>query len=85
MQPNLQIGTDILKMANMSSRDFLIETAIHLYDIGRLTLGQARRIAGLDQISFQKEMSKRDVLIKFDVEDFEDDLISIEAYKKMKQ
>ncbi|MGH1434029.1 MAG: UPF0175 family protein [Lewinella sp.] len=81
----LIIGEDVLLNAKMSPDDLLIEIAVHLYDIGRLTLGQARNMAGLDQISFQLEMSKRDVLIKYEYEDFLDDLDSIKAYKEMKE
>lgn len=81
----MTINEEVLLNANMSAEDLLIEIAVHLYDIGKLTLGQARDMAGLDQISFQQEMSKRDVLIKYDQEDFMDDLAAIKAYKEMKQ
>ncbi len=81
----LMINEEVLLNANMSAEDLLIEIAVHLYDIGKLTLGQARNMAGLDQISFQQEMSKRDVLIKYNQEDFMDDLDAIKAYKEMKQ
>ena len=37
-------------------------------------MGQAKKLAGLTQISFQKEMAKRNVLIKYDIEDLEKDL-----------
>jgi predicted HTH domain antitoxin len=37
-------------------------------------MGQAKKLAGLTQIEFQKELSKNGVLIKYDIEDFEKDL-----------
>jgi predicted HTH domain antitoxin len=80
----LIIEEDVLLNANMSPEDLRIEIAVHLYNIGKLSLGQARNMVGLDQISFQQEMAKRDVLIKYGHEDFMDDLDSIKAYKKMK-
>lgn len=80
----LMIEENVLLNANMSAEDLLIEIAVHLYDIDKLTMGQARKMANLDQISFQQEMAKRDVLIKYDHEDFMDDLDSIKAYKEMK-
>lgn len=73
----VQISEDILSNARMTPHELLIEIAVHLYDIDKLTLGQARRMAGLDQISFQKEMAIRNVLIKFDVEDLMVDLETI--------
>lgn len=81
----LMINEEVLSSANMSAKELLIEIAVHLYDIGKLSLGQARHMAELDQISFQQEMSKRNVLIKYFHEDFMDDLESIKAYKEMKQ
>ena len=77
----VHIEQDYLRMAKLSVEDFLVEIAAHLYNIGKLTLGQARKLAKLDQISFQKELSKRDILIKYEEEDLLDDLASIQAYK----
>ncbi len=74
----IKISAEVLKNAKLSEQDFLIEIAVHLYNIGRLTMGQARKFANLDQISFQKEMSKRDVYIKYGIEDLEDDLNTIQ-------
>ena len=37
-------------------------------------MGQARHLAGLDQISFQKELAKRDILIHYTEEDLNQDL-----------
>ncbi|MCG8327855.1 MAG: UPF0175 family protein [Chitinophagales bacterium] len=74
----VQVTTDFLKTIGMSESEFLIEMAVHFYDIGKMSMGQARNFANLDQISFQKEMAKRDVLIKYDVEDLEADLRTLE-------
>lgn len=65
----------------MSSQDFLIEMAVHFYDIGKMTMGQARKFANIDQITFQQELAKRNINIKYEVEDFLDDLKSIESYR----
>lgn len=35
----LLITSDMLKHLNMSSQDFLIEMAVHFYDIGKMTMG----------------------------------------------
>lgn len=78
---DLLIKEEILQKAEITAEELLIEMAIHLYDIERLSMGQARNLAGLDQISFQKEMAKRDVYIKYDIEDLETDL---ENLKKLR-
>jgi len=45
-----------------------------LYEKKRLTLGQAKRLADLDQISFQKELARRDVYIHLETEDILQDI-----------
>lgn len=71
---DLVIPKEVLANTHMSKDEMLIEVAVHLYDIRRLTMGQAKRFAGLDQISFQHEMAKRDVYLNYDVEEFRKDL-----------
>lgn len=81
---DLLIKEDILKKAEITAEELLIEIAVHLYDTERLSMGQARNLAQLDQISFQKELAKRDVYIKYDVEDLETDLENLDKLKKRK-
>jgi len=52
--------------------------AVYLYDKERLSMGRAKKIAGLTQIEFQKEMAKRDVYIKYDAEYLKIDLKNLE-------
>lgn len=79
----VQISEDQLNMLNMTAAELLIELAVHFYDMGKMTMGQARKFAGIDQISFQKEMKKRGVHIKYDVEDLEEDLRTLKELDKM--
>ncbi len=81
---NLLIKEDILKKAEITAEELLIEIAVHLYDTERLSMGQARNLAQLDQISFQRELAKRDVYIKYDIEDLETDLKNLDKLKKRK-
>lgn len=71
---DLVVPKEVLKSAHMSPEEMLIEMATHLYSKKRLTMGQAKRLAGLDQISFQRELAKRDIYIHFTVEDLLKDL-----------
>ena len=52
----------------------MTDIAVYLYDKEKLSVGQAKKLAGLTQVEFQKEMSKRGVFIKYDIEDLEKDL-----------
>ncbi len=71
---DLIISGNVLKELNISPAELLVDLAVYLYDKEQLSMGQAKKLAGLTQISFQKEMAKRNVLIKYDIEDLEKDL-----------
>lgn len=78
---NLLIKEEILQKAQITAEELVIEIAVHLYETGRLSMGQARNLAELDQISFQKELAKRDVSIMYDVPDLETDLENLRTLK----
>ncbi len=74
---DLVISGNILSELQLAPEELLIDLAVYLYDKERMTMGQAKRLAKISQIEFQKEMSKRGVYIKYDVEDFEEDLVTL--------
>jgi predicted HTH domain antitoxin len=63
------VSGDFLESAKMTSSELAVEIAVYLYANNRLTLGQAKRLAQLDQISFQKELAARNVFIHFETAD----------------
>lgn len=71
---DLIVSGNILQELRITPSELLIDLAVYLYDSEKLSIGQAKKLAGLTQIVFQKELSKRNVLIKYDVEDLETDL-----------
>ena len=71
---NLVIPKEILDAIKLPSEELRIEIAVYLYDKEKLSMGQAKRLAGLDQLAFQKELAKRDVYIHFSMKELEDDL-----------
>ncbi|MEM6840719.1 MAG: UPF0175 family protein [Bacteroidota bacterium] len=81
---DLLIKEEILNKAEITAQELIIEIAVHLYDTERLSIGQARRLAQLDQLSFQKELAKRDVYIKYDNEDLETDLANLRKLRKQR-
>jgi predicted HTH domain antitoxin len=70
----LHIPEAFTKSINLSEQELLTDLATYLYDKEKLTLGQARKLAKLDQISFQKELKKRNIYLKYDTEDLKEDL-----------
>ena len=71
---DLIIPAETLEQLRITPSELLIELAVHLYDTEKLSMGQAKKLANLTQIDFQKELAKRDVYIKYDIEDLEIDL-----------
>ena len=71
---DLVISGSVLEKIKISPSELLIEIAVHLYDKEKLSMAQAKRLAGMTQIEFQKELVKRNVCIKYDLEDLETDL-----------
>lgn len=76
---DLVISGSVLEELRMSPSELRIDLAVYLYDMERLTIGQAKKLADLTQIEFQKEMSKRGVFVKYDIEDLEKDLLTLKS------
>lgn len=76
---DLIISGKILEQTQMSPEEFLIELAVYLYDKEILSMGKAKEVAKLDLISFQRELSKREVDIKYDYNDFLVDMKNLES------
>lgn len=82
MQADLVIPGQVLEQAKFSPSELRLEIAVYLYAKERLTMGQNQRLAGLDRIAFQKQLSKRGVFIHYDVNDLHDDLSSLGLEEK---
>lgn len=74
MEQELVISKEILDQAGLTPEELAIELAVHLYAQKRLTVGQARHLAGSDQLAFQRELVRRAVHIHYDWADVETDL-----------
>ena len=73
----ITIPDNTLSEVKISASELLIDLAVYLYDKERLSLGQARKLAGLDILSFQKELAKRNVFLKYDIDDLNKDIQNI--------
>ena len=73
----IDIPNQVMEQIHMTPEQLKLELAVYLYEKKRLTLGQAKRLAGLGQIAFQKELAKRDVYIHYDMSDFQKDLANL--------
>lgn len=70
----ITIPDELAEQAHLSANELRVDLAAYLYERGRLSMGQARQLAGLDLIAFQHELANQDIMIQFNVADFEKDL-----------
>lgn len=70
----LVIPDEILLEARLSPSELRVELAVYLYEKKRISIGKARKMAGLSLIDFQKALTQRNVYIHYDVKELETDL-----------
>ena len=70
----LIIPDEILQAARMTPEELKQEIAIFLFHKGKLTLGQASRLAGMSRLRFQHLLASREIPLHYDIADFEEDL-----------
>lgn len=79
----IKIPRDIVEGARIPEKEFemvaRIELAVALYAKGILSLGQARRLAGLSKWEFLEELAKRRVERHYTREELEDDIAFAET------
>lgn len=68
------IPDDILQAARMTEEELRQEIAVLLFQKEKLTLGQASRLAGMNQFQFQHLLASRHIPVHYDVAEFEEDL-----------
>ena len=68
------IPDEILQSTQMSEDELRCEIAVLLFQLGKLSLGQASSLARLSQWRFQSLLASRQIPVHYDVADFESDL-----------
>jgi predicted HTH domain antitoxin len=76
------IEDSILEAANMSEQELKVELAVMLYAQKRISFGQARKLAGMGYFEFEKQLFDRNIPAHYDVEEFEEDLKTIEMMRR---
>lgn len=78
----LIIEDSVLQAANMSEQELKVELAVMLYAQNRLSFGQARKLAGMGYFEFEKLLFDRNIPAHYDVEEFKEDLKTIELLRR---
>ncbi len=70
----LVINDRLLEELKLNEDQIRIDFACYLYEKKTISTGKARKLAGLDQISFQKEIAKRNIFIHYTEDDLNKEL-----------
>ena len=76
---SLVIPDEFLQIAHISEADLKLEIAILLFQQEKLTLNNASHFAGINRLKFKQILASRKILIHYDVEEFPQDLKTLEA------
>ncbi len=57
------ISDETLQQAGLTEREALIEIACRLFDIGKLHLWPAAKLAGMSRVEFEQELENRKIPI----------------------
>jgi predicted HTH domain antitoxin len=76
----VEVQDELLHGLHISPERLRLEAAVGLYASEDVTLGQAARIAGVNQTQFLHELGRHGICVHYDVAEFESDL---ETLKKL--
>jgi predicted HTH domain antitoxin len=77
----LIITDDILRQANLSEQELLVDLACYLYERKRLSMGKARALVGMNLLDFQRELAKREIDLHYSEADFEQDMQNLGVHQ----
>ena len=76
---SLVIPDEFLQTAKISEAELRLEIAVLLFEQEKITLGTASQFAGMNQLEFQQILGKRKISIHYGVEEFRQDLKTLET------
>jgi len=73
------IPDEFLQTASISEAELKLEIAIVLFQQEKITLGTASQFADMNQLEFQRILGSRKIPIHYGIEEFRQDLRTLEA------
>ena len=74
----VQISNKLQLATHMSAQEICRELAVHLYAQGKLSIGKACELAEITIAEFQCLLGSRSIPVNYRVEDFVDDLATVQ-------
>jgi predicted HTH domain antitoxin len=68
------IPSEVVQTTRMTEGELAREMGVLLFQMEKLTLGQASRLAGMSQLQFQHLLASRQIPVHYDVAEFEEDV-----------
>ena len=82
MPVTLELPFDLYQAARLSPNEVRRELALHLYREGKLSLGRARDLSGLDPWAFLHLLGARSIDVHYDLPEYEDDLATLRNLRR---
>ena len=80
------IPDELLAETGMTERELLVELACRLFDLEKLDLWPAAKLAGLSRVEMEAELRKRNIPIyRVDEEYWAQELASLELTKQLRE
>jgi len=80
---SIEIPREVIHATKMTPQELRRELAIHLYQQGKLSLGKAREMANMDIWSFQQLLGIKEISVRYDVGDYEEDLATLKGLGRL--
>ncbi len=74
----IEVPREIVHVTRMTPQALKRELALYLFEQGKLSFGKARELAEMTSWEFQQLLGSRGIPIHYDVEDYEQDLATLE-------
>lgn len=74
----IKISDQLINQIGMTNQELMLELAIMLFQEEKVTLALASQVANLHQMPFQKELAKRKIPIHYGIEEFDEDMKTLE-------
>lgn len=75
---SLVISDDIVSASGLSECDLLLEIVLMLFRQDKISLGKASELMGMHRMQFQQLLAERDICVHYDVDEFQEDLKSLQ-------
>ena len=74
---SITISDDILGSSGLTEKEVRRELAMALFQVERLTLGQAAKLPGQTQLEFQQALASRRIPIHYGSQELDEDLRTV--------